>query len=212
MDVCSILIVDDHEIVAAALTEMLGDLPDFSVVGSAGNCADALGIALRTAPSVVLADHRLPDGNGAQLGAELRQLLPTTAVLILTAEPTADVVTAALESGCAGVIGKTAPVQELLAALRSAAAGRTYFTRDALAAARQHDHDDRLSEREREVLQRIAAGSTTHDIASDMNLSEHTIRNHLRRALARLGARNRLDAVVLATQRGEITIDRSQAR
>lgn len=207
-----LMIVDDHEMVAVALADLLGDHPEFDVVGAAGTVREAIQLAERERPEIVLADQRLPDGQGVELAIALRSRVPGSAVVIVTADPTRDVVDAALSSGCAGVVGKSAPVQELLSALRSAASGGTYFSRDALSqvlSARHIETDaDRLSDRERAVLQLVAHGRTTQDIAAELHLSLHTVRNHLRRALARLDVHTKLDAVIVAAGRGEITIDR----
>lgn len=209
-----LLIVDDHELVAAALAELLRDHAEFAVVGLAHTCAEAEAIAVRERVALVLTDQRLPDGDGISLGARLRSLDPELPVVILTADPTPAVVEGALASGCAGVIGKGAPVQELLAALRAAANGGTYFSREALTNAmvqrRAEEVQDRLSERERDVLQRIADGRTTRQIADELHLSQHTVRNHLRRALARLDSHTKLDAVIVAAGRGEIVLDRDR--
>lgn len=209
-----LLIVDDHELVAVAIAELLREHTDFVVVGVAGSCAEAEVVAGRDDVALVLTDHRLPDGDGVELGARLRAQDPDLPVVILTADPTPAVVEGALGAGCAGVIGKTAPVQELLAALRAAASGGTYFSREALTQAmvqrRADDAPDRLSERERLVLQRIADGRTTRQIADELHLSQHTVRNHLRRALARLDSHTKLDAVIVAAGRGEIVLDRDR--
>lgn len=202
-----VVLVDDHDLVVAALAQLL-EHAGVTVAATVGTVASAVDAVTAHHPDVVVADFWLPDGTGTALAARLDTTL--TAVLIVTGEPTDEIAHAALDTGCAGVLAKTSTPDELVTAIAIAADGGTCFSRRAVARAfsRRTASPEPLSEREREVLQLIAEGHTTAEIARVLLLSQHTVRNHLRNAQARLGVHTKLDAVLAAANRGEIHLPR----
>jgi DNA-binding NarL/FixJ family response regulator len=208
----TILIVEDHAMVAAGLAELLRLHDDLEVVAVVGTVADALAAVALHHPAVVLMDYRLPDGDGASATRELRELVPEAAVVMLSAASDAALLDQAVAAGCTGFVAKHASADELLRAVRAAAAGEPHFSAEVLVRLLQLQRDrvahpgPELSEREREVLQLTADGVPIVGIAEQLGLSVHTVRNHIRRALQRLGAHSKLDAVVVAARLGIITI------
>jgi DNA-binding NarL/FixJ family response regulator len=208
-----VLLVDDHDAVALGLRALLEDADDIDVVAIAGSVADAITAAERHTPQVVLVDYRLPDGTGADLTRALRETDDPPAVVMISGDADRRVLGLALEAGCVGFVSKQADRDDLVESIRAAAAGDSYFTRDMLkhlAHLRRFDQVDaaQLADREIEVLQLTADGMSPDEIAEELFLSPHTVKNHLRHAMAKLDAHTKLDAVVKAVRARLISIDR----
>ena len=207
-----VLIVDDHDVVAQGLGALIEDEPDIEVVGRAGSVADAVGLAAREFPTVVLMDYRLPDGSGADAARKIREMEAPPAIIMVTSVADRRVLGEALQAGCIGFVSKNADKADLVAAVRSAANDDSYFTRDMLkhlVHLRRFDKVDTpdLTSRECEVLQLTTNGLNTEEIAVRLFLSEHTVKNHIRHAMAKLDAHTKLDAVVKAVRTRMISID-----
>jgi DNA-binding NarL/FixJ family response regulator len=159
---------------------------------------------------VVLLDHRLPDGLGVEAIAELKALRPSANVVVLTAAAEDSMLVTATEAGCAGFILKTSPLDELVNAVRAAAAGEIMVSSDLLARLLSRLHHERarpsddLTAREREILQLIAEGLTNSAIASRLFISVNTVRNHVQSVLAKLNAHSKLEALSIAIRDGVI--------
>jgi DNA-binding NarL/FixJ family response regulator len=206
-----VMVVDDHQLVAEGIAGLLEDEDDLTVVGRAASIAEAVLVAESSKPQVVLMDFRLPDGDGVEGGKAVRTVAPDAALVMLTASVEHVAVSGALGAGFSGFVGKHADPDELLAAVRAAAAGEAHFSAETLAVlvrARPAEPapNQTLSDRELEVLRLVAAGSGTGEIASALNLSQHTVRNHVRNVLAKLDAHSKLEAVVIATRLGLIDL------
>ena len=205
-----LLIVDDHDMFAESLRMALSAQPDFEVVGTASTLAQAKNMVATTAPDVVLLDHRLPDGLGVDAIADLRAIRPETYIVVLTAAAEDSMLVAATEAGCAGFILKTSPLDELVSAVRTAAAGDIMVSSDLLSRLLNrlhHQYDkpaDDLTAREREILQLIAEGLTNSAIATRLFISVNTVRNHVQSILAKLGAHSKLEALSMAIRDGVI--------
>ena len=205
-----LLIVDDHDMFAESLRVALSAQPDFEVVGTASTLAQAKNMVATTAPDVVLLDHRLPDGLGVDAIADLRAIRPETYIVVLTAAAEDSMLVAATEAGCAGFILKTSPLDELVSAVRTAAAGDIMVSSDLLSRLLNrlhHQYDkpaDDLTAREREILQLIAEGLTNSAIATRLFISVNTVRNHVQSILAKLGAHSKLEALSMAIRDGVI--------
>ena len=205
-----LLIVDDHDMFAESLRVALSAQPDFEVVGTASTLAQAKNMVATTAPDVVLLDHRLPDGLGVDAIADLRAIRPKTYIVVLTAAAEDSMLVAATEAGCAGFILKTSPLDELVSAVRTAAAGDIMVSSDLLSRLLNrlhHQYDkpaDDLTAREREILQLIAEGLTNSAIATRLFISVNTVRNHVQSILAKLGAHSKLEALSMAIRDGVI--------
>lgn len=203
-----VLIVDDHEVLAASLALVLDGQPDITTVGVAGTLAKARALIVSATPDVVLLDHRLPDGDGVAAIRELRSLRPSVEIVVLTASAADHVLAAAIDAGAAGFVSKTRGLAEVTAAVRAAAAGEAVISPELLVRllprlqrGQQAARTD-LTEREREVLGLLAEGLSNAAIAESLTVSVHTVRNHIANLSAKLGAHSKLEALAIAVREG----------
>ena len=208
-----IVIADDQALVRSGIRLILEAHPDLDVVGEAADGVEAVQLAKDLAPDLVLMDIQMPRLDGIVATARVCALPSAPRVLILTTFDQDDHVYDAVRAGATGFLLKTAPAEQLVAAVRVAAAGEAMLapsitrrlleefvrrpssrtTPPAVAA---------LTEREREVLVLVARGLSNHEIAQALVVSEGTVKSHLNRLLAKLGVRDRVQAVVLAYEAG----------
>lgn len=204
-----VLLVDDHEVLAASLAQVLDAEPDLLAVGTASTLEQARSMIRSTTPDVLLLDHRLPDGDGVSAIPELLALRDSMRVVVLTASAADHVLVAAIEGGAAGFVSKTRSLSEVTSAVRAAATGEAVISPELLArllprlnrgngAAPRQD----LTEREREVLALVAEGLTNAAIAEQLFVSVHTVRNHIANLSAKLGAHSKLEALSIAVRDG----------
>jgi DNA-binding NarL/FixJ family response regulator len=208
--VITLLLADPQEMVAESLRLALDGAPDLTVTGVATSLEELERLVASRAADVVLLDQRLPSvhpGVGIAAGVRrVRELSPVSRILMLTASPNEAAAVVALESGCVGVVPKTMSLDELVAAVREAAAGRLGLDSDMLArlvprlsrSYREPGAD--LTSREREVLTLVAEGLSTSDMAARLVVSTNTVRNHVQSILSKLGAHSKLEALVIATR------------
>jgi DNA-binding NarL/FixJ family response regulator len=210
-----VVLVDDHEMVAAGLAAALGDEPDIEVVGVAMTLATAEEVVGFTKPDVVVMDYGLPDGDGAEGTRRVRRLSPATNVVMLTATTDDHALADALGAGCCGFISKGGPLADLIHAVKAAANGDAAFPADVVAMLAQLGTQSPaaigagLSIRELEVLRALGEGRSTAAIALTLGLSEHTVRNHVSSILTKLDAHTKLQAVVIAARAGLIDVFKS---
>lgn len=217
--VTTVFIADDQAMVRQGFGALLGAQADISVIGDADNGRTAVSEVARLLPDVVLMDVRMPEMNGLDAArAILSASLPTPVrVLMLTTFDIDDYVYEALALGASGFLLKDAPAEELIRGVRVVAAGEALLapsvTRRLIAevtarrGARRHP-SPRLSDltpREREVLELIATGMSNSEIAGSLFLAEQTVKTHVGKVLAKLGLRDRAQAVVLAYETGVVT-------
>ncbi|NUP61373.1 MAG: response regulator transcription factor [Nonomuraea sp.] len=199
-----LIIVDDHPVVRDGLRGIF-DSDDFEVVGEAADGPEALAVALRTAPDVVLLDLRMPGMSGAEVIRRLREQCPGTHVLVLTTfGDDADVVPA-IEQGATGYLLKDTPRAELRRAVLAAARGESVLSPAVagLLTQRARAPEQRaLSPRELEVLGLIARGATNRDVAGRLFITEATVKTHLLHVFAKLDVKDRAAAVAAAYERG----------
>jgi DNA-binding NarL/FixJ family response regulator len=208
-DPITVLIADDHPVVRAGLRGMLAAEVDLRVVGEAGNADDAVSMTRELWPGVVLMDLRMP-GGGVAATARLAELCPQSRVLVLTTYGSDDLILSAVEAGATGYLLKHADLADLLAAIRSAAAGETVLAPAVAARLTRHVRGPRksaLSAREAEVLRLVARGLTNAAIGSALFIGEATVKTHLLRIFGKLEVDDRTAAVVTAVGRGLITVD-----
>lgn len=200
-----LLLADDHPVVRAGLRAVLEAEPDFRIVAEAASAEDALARGERGDIDVVLMDLRFGSGmHGADATAAITARADAPRVLVLTTYDTEEDVLAAVEAGAAGYLLKDAPPEELAAAVRDAAAGRSALA-PAIAARllnRMRSPDDTLSRREIEVLAMVAEGASNAGIARRLFLSQATVKSHLVHIYGKLGVASRTAAVAAARERG----------
>jgi len=176
------------------------------VVGSAGTAATAVSESQRLAPSVVVMDYRLPDADGTAAARIIREQSPRVRVLILTASAEESLLREVIRAGCSGIVTKGRSMVDLVHAVRAAAAGETVIAPallDRLATpAPREGGADLLTERELEVLRLAAEGLDTREISLRLDISLHTVRNHLQSCIRKLGVHTRTQAVSAAIRRG----------
>ncbi len=197
---------DEHPVVRAGIVAMLAAADDLEVVAAVGDGAAAVREALATTPDVVLMDLRMPVLDGSAATGRITESLPGTRVVVLTTYETDDAILEAITAGASGYLLKAAPEAEILAGIRSVAAGGTVVA-PAMAAAlargiRQQQSAPRLSDREREVLALVADGGSNPDIARALHLSEATVKTHLLHVFEKLGVSDRTRAVTRAMELG----------
>ncbi|MGW7056553.1 response regulator [Streptomyces sp. NPDC054887] len=197
-----ILLCDDHAVVRAGLLALLGSEPDIEVVGEAGSGEEAVALAAKLGPDVVLMDLQL--GAGIDGVEATRRIAPTGVhVLVLTTYDTDADITRAIEAGATGYLLKAERPEELFSAIRSAAQGRT--TLSAPVASRVMDRmrgaaRPALTERETDILGQLAQGLGNREIARALFISEATVKTHLGRIYAKLGVDTRSGAVAVAKE------------
>ena len=209
-----VAVVDDQALVRGGFSMILEAEPDLEVVGEAGDGEAALELCERTSPDVVLMDVRMPVLDGVEATRRLTRTTPAR-VLILTTFDLDEYVFEALQAGASGFLLKDVPPPDLVHAVRSVASGDTllapaitrrlveeYLQRPS--PARSDPALQRLTEREREVLVLVARGLSNAEIAARLFVSETTAKTHVSRILAKLGLRDRVQAVVLAYESGLI--------
>ncbi|MFD4191262.1 MULTISPECIES: response regulator [Amycolatopsis] len=209
-----VVVVDDQELMRVGFRMVLGAQEDIDLVGEAGNGADAVSLAGSLRPDVVLMDVRMPVMDGVEATKRIVEE-GTSRVLVMTTFDLDEYVYAALQNGASGFLLKDTPPDHLVSALRSVASGDAVVspsvTRRLLdrfmsggGPPRDEAELDVLTEREREVLVLIAKGLSNVEIAEKLFLSEATVKTHVGRILAKLGLRDRVQAVVLAYETGLI--------
>ncbi|GAA4886054.1 response regulator transcription factor [Serinicoccus chungangensis] len=196
-----IVLADDHPVVRTGLRAMLSGDPDLDVIGEAATPDDVVALASDLVPDVVLMDLQFgTDQTGADATRRIRALNHPPAVLVLTNYDTDSDILGAVEAGASGYLLKDAPLEELLAAIRAAAAGETALA-PAIAGrllARMRSPQPNLSARETEVLRLVADGATNNDIAARLHISDATVKSHLVHIYTKLGVSSRTAAVASA--------------
>jgi len=196
-----LLLADDQNLVRSALAALLSLEDDFEVVAEVGRGDEVVPAVKEHRPDVALLDIEMPGLDGLAAAAALAHEAPQCRVLILTTFGRAGYLRRAMESGALGFIVKDAPAAQLADAVRRVAAGER-VVEPALAAATLAEGASPLTGRERDVLVAARDGATVADIAGKLFLSEGTVRNYLSSAIAKIGVRNRMEAVRVAEGRG----------
>ena len=209
-----VLIVDDDDLMRAGLRAVLSTDETVDVVAEAANGCEAIELAGRIRPDVVLMDVRMPDLDGIAATHEISVAAPDTKVLILTTFEDDDYVFGALTAGASGFLLKRTQPEQLIAAIHTIAAGESLLspsvTRTVIDRMARHPRPDpsadrrvrQLTPREREVLELVARGLSNSEIAVILLVEESTIKTHMKRILAKLDLRDRVQAVVLAYETG----------
>ena len=200
-NVIRVLLVEDQTMLRGALAALLDLEADVTVVAQAVNGREALKLALKHNPDVVVTDIEMPERTGLELAVDLKLSESKARVIILTTFARPGYLRRALDSGARGYLLKDRPASELAEAIRRVHAGLRAID-PALAAEAWTADEDPLSDRERQILQRAGDGRSSAEIATELRLSEGTVRNYLSEAISKLGAANRIDAARIARSRG----------
>jgi DNA-binding NarL/FixJ family response regulator len=206
-----VLLADDHPVVRRGLAALLGTLPDFEVVGEAVDGEEAIREAQLTRPDVVLMDVRMPGIDGVAATRRLRETVPDAAVLVLTMYDDDATVFTAMQAGARGYLLKGAEQDEITDAIRAVVRGQAIFGPGIASRLLDHfanppapaeDPFPELTPREREILELLAEGRRTADIAGTLHLSPKTVSNNLTTIFAKLEVADRTAAVIRARERG----------
>ena len=213
MDELRVLLGDDHTVLRQGLRKILEDRRDWRVVAEAGNGRDAVREAIELNPDVAVLDIGMPLLNGIEATRQIVRRMPGVRILILSMHSDQAYVTQAVQAGARGYLLKESAGDELIAAITAVAAGKSFFSPavaqvvfdDYVRSLTERgitDRYDALSEREREVLQLVAEGKSSKEIADVLSISPATVETHRTHLLQKLGLRNTAEVVRFAARRG----------
>jgi DNA-binding NarL/FixJ family response regulator len=208
-DVIQVLLVDDHAIVRTGISGMLAGVPGIEIVGEAANGLEALNAVRTLAPDVVLMDLRMPVMDGPETIQAMRQQGLSPGILVLTTYDSDADILRAIEAGANGYLLKDTSQGELVQAIEATARGSSWLAPNIAATVMrqmQGQTADKLSDRELEVLRRVAKGKSNKEIASEMHISQATVKTHLIHIYRKLEVNDRTAAVTVALERGIIAI------
>ena len=209
MTTIKIQITDDHEVVRAGIRGMLETQSDFEVVAESKNGKEAIEQARKLTPDVVLMDLRMPETDGVEAIAAIKESHPDIHILVLTTYDTDADIVRAVDAGATGYLLKDTPREELFRAVRATAQGEAVLA--PVVAARlmrkvRSGGDERLSAREIEVLMLVARGATNQDVAEALQISKATVKSHMLQICSKLGVSDRTAAATTAIERGIIRL------
>jgi DNA-binding NarL/FixJ family response regulator len=203
-----VMIVDDHPVTRDGLRAALGTAEDVEIVGEASSGEEAVKVVNEVEPDVVFMDVRMPGMNGIEATRAIRQGNPDTRVILFTVDESRASIAEAIQAGVSGYLLKDVGVDELVSAARLALEGKAVIhptlTKAFIEEVRLVDRKPEapLSRREIEILQRVAYGATTKEVADKLGISPHTVKTHLERIFEKLGANDRAQAVAIAIRQG----------
>ncbi|MGI9594529.1 MAG: response regulator transcription factor [Acidimicrobiales bacterium] len=209
-----LLLADDHRMLREGLRKSLDEL-GFTIVGEARNGAEAVDLAAAVQPDVVLMDVTMPELDGVEATRQLKSRLPNTFVIMLTMHADQDVLAEAIRAGANGYLVKDCSTDEIASAIESVVVGETALSprlaASMLAEVRRQDSASQteriITPREEEVLQLIADGCSTPEVAEQLFISQKTVKNHLASIYQKLDARDRTQAVLQAVRMGIVSIN-----
>ena len=201
-----ILTVDDHPLLREGVASMINAEADMQLVAEADNGAEAIKQFRSHRPDVTLMDLQMPGMNGVDAIRAIREEFADARIIVLTTYTGDAQVLQALKAGAAGYLLKSALRTELLNAIRTVHTGHRHVTASVATEIAQHVGEIALSERELEVLRKVAAGNSNKQVAAQLGISEDTAKAHMKNILAKLNANDRTHAVTIAVRRGIIDI------
>ena len=218
MKTIKILLADDHAFVRQGTRELLEQQEDLDVVAEADNGRQAVQLALKERPDVVVMDFAMPELNGIEATRQIKAIAPSIKILVLTAYDSEQYIFAFLEAGAAGYLLKDVNVDELVRAIRSVNAGesmlhpaiaRKVINHFSQSEQKQTTGDllEQLTEREVEVLHLAAKGMSNRDISRELSISIRTVQTHLSNIFNKLGVGSRTEAVVLGLRKGLFSLE-----
>jgi DNA-binding NarL/FixJ family response regulator len=203
-----VLIVDDHPVTRDGLRAALGTAADVEIVGEAASGEEAVEMVEASKPDVAFMDVRMPGMNGIEATKQIKERYPDTKVILFTVDESRASISEAIQAGVSGYLLKDVGADELVNAARLALEGKAVIhptlTQAFIEEVRLADRrpEAPLSRREIEILQKVAYGSTTKEVADTLGISPHTVKTHLERIFEKLGANDRAQAVAIAIRKG----------
>ena len=208
-----VLLVDDHALFRRGLEMVLGQEEDIAVVGEAGDGSEALALARELTPDIVLMDIRMPRRGGIEACTAIKDVVPSTKIIMLTISDEEADLYEAIRAGASGYLLKEISIDEVATAIRAVAGGQSLISPSMASKlltefasmikrgdGRQQVPAPRLTDRELEVLKLVARGLNNRDIAKELYISENTVKNHVRNILEKLQLHSRMEAVVYAVR------------
>jgi DNA-binding NarL/FixJ family response regulator len=217
----SILIADDHDLARAGLAAMIGGEDDFQIRWSVRDGMEAVDACAAHRPDLALLDIRMPRLDGLGATREIRRVSPSTRVMIITMHDSLDYLEAAIEAGASGYLLKDASRDDILRTIRRVLQGDAFFDgalvakllrRAATKPQTNNSALETLTVREREVLSRVAEGLSNKEIARTLKIAPGTVKVHVERIIAKLGAGDRTQAAVMAVHGGLVEISKVPSR
>lgn len=204
---CRVLLVDDHPLFRSGVAQLISSQPDFEVVGEAATCDDGVALAESLGPDLVIMDMHMGEGSGLDALRRIKEAELNTEVIMLTVSDAETDFLRAVRAGAKGYLLKGSEPEEILTKLRLAARGESVFTEPLMnlllgamrdGAPKPAPDADCLTTREKQILQLIAAGKSNKHIARDLNISDGTVKVHVKNLLRKLNLQSRLEAAVWA--------------
>jgi DNA-binding NarL/FixJ family response regulator len=213
-----VVLVDDHRTFSDALRIAVETEKDIAVVGVGGDGSEAVELAKRESPNVMLMDIEMPGIDGIEATRRVKELLPETQVIMLSAHYNDVLLARAVEAGACGYLSKAKAVSNVAEAIRTAWSGEplldpkemrrvfSHIRRKRREDASSRERAERLTSRETEILQLMAQGLSTEDIAARLSLSPHTLRTHVQNILMKLRVHSKLEALAFAIRQGKVSV------
>jgi two-component system NarL family response regulator len=201
-----LLIVDDHPVVRAGLSSMLGKQPGLKLLGAAASAEEAMALLEHCPADVILLDLRMPKMNGIEALSLFRKLEPAPHVIILSSFELEEEIYRAVQAGARGYLLKETSRDEMAAAIVAVHAGRQYFPPEIASKLSDRTHRSALSARELEILEMLSRGFTNKEIGRAFEISKHTVRNHVNNINQKLEVCDRTEAASVAMKLGIIPL------
>jgi DNA-binding NarL/FixJ family response regulator len=201
-----ILTVDDHPVLREGIASVIACEPDLALIGEASNGREAIELFRRERPDVTLMDLQMPEFGGIDAIAAIRGEFPNARIIVLTTYRGDMQAVRAFKAGASGYLLKSMLRKDLIETIHAVHLGRRKIPSEIACEIAEHHTDDTLSDRESEVLRQVASGKANKIIAAQLNITEDTVKAHMRSILAKLGANDRTHAVTIAVKRGIIDL------
>ena len=205
-DSIRILLADDHPLLRDGVAGLVADQPDMELVGEASNGREALDQFRKHRPDITLLDLQMPEMNGIDAILAIRSEFPKARIVVLTTYTGDAQILRAFKAGAQAYLLKSVLRRELLDTIRAVQKGQRRIPPEIAVQLAEHAADDPLTSREIEVLRLIAAGKANKLVASDLSITEETVKGHVKSILSKLGASDRTHAVTIALKRGIIQL------
>ena len=200
------MLVEDHAVVRQGLMALLAAAPDIQIVGAAIDGSEAITMHAQLQPDVTLMDLQMPKLSGVKAIAQIRAASPAAKFIVLTTFDGDEDIYRAMQAGAKAYLLKGVGIDELLRTIRTVSEGRARIPNEIAEKLAERLKGQQLTSRELETLERIVAGRSNKEIATDLHISEPTVKSHVNSLLGKLGAEDRTQATIIALQRGFVRL------